>query len=263
MDYMSISASHKALLTVLSRNITSPSIPFNAPQDSLSSSVLKSLSLIDFEIVDRIAERPAAPKVSPENKLIASGYRNSPGSTPESGGGKGQVGDVMMEGLLTSIASRAALGTLLLLMHRCPSYLSKQSWKVMWMLLALLRDCSLLPASMIVLDSSGGDSDLLPAACRTEFEVRLLAADRREIDAQLRMHNRSHPPQTLVKKSSSILSLQGERDATHYPFLFLNLVAPVPSDCVQISHSLSFSVSLYASLSLPPPLSPSPLHTHL
>jgi hypothetical protein len=90
-----------------------------------------------------------------------------------------QSSDEMMEGLLTSIAARAALGTLMLVIHRYPSYLDNQSWQVSWILLSLLRDCTLLPAQMVLSEEGSGDSDLLPPACRAEFESRLVAAERR------------------------------------------------------------------------------------
>lgn len=163
---------------------------------------------MDFDITDKATSK--SPKAPIDGRLKAMSYRNSIGTGVDSSGVKGQLGDVMVEGLRTSIAARAALGTLLLVTHRCPSYLSRESWQVMWILLALLRDCSLLPACMIVVDTgSSGDTDLLPEAYRTEFEVRLLASDRREVDTQLRLRNRLNPVSPYVKKSSSLLSLQG------------------------------------------------------
>ena len=171
--------------------------------------VLKSLSLIDFEVTEKAPDVAVSLRPPAENKKTAN-YRNSTGSNVDNGGGKGQGGDDMMEGLLTSIAARAALGTLLLVTHRHPSYLGRVSWRVMWMLLCMLRDYSLLPSSMIVLDSeSNGDTDLIPPACRDDFEARLLAADRREVDAQLRRQNMGNPSTPNVKKSSSLMSLQG------------------------------------------------------
>lgn len=118
-----------------------------------------------------------------------------------------QSSDEMMEGLLTSVAARAALGTLLLVIHWHPSYLDGQCWQAAWILLALLRDCTLLPAQMVLLD--GGDSDLLPPVCRTDFEVRVLAAEHKEIESQMRLLSTSSSVAVEVKKSSSILSLQG------------------------------------------------------
>jgi hypothetical protein len=184
---------------------------FAVLQDNLCQSILRSLALMDFDISDKGSNKSATPKAPIDGRLKAMSYRNSIGTGVDSSGVKGQLGDVMVEGLRTSIAARAALGTLLLVTHRCPSYLSRESWQVMWILLALLRDCSLLPASMIVVETgSSGDTDLLPVAYRTEFEMRLLAADRREVDAHLRQKNRLTPVSPYVKKSSSLLSLQGE-----------------------------------------------------
>lgn len=180
-------------------------------QDNLSHTILKALSLTDFEVTEKVPDIAVTPRSTYENKMKIANYRNSIGSNVENGGVKGQGGDTMMEGLLTSIAARAALGTLLLVTHRHPSYLGRASWRVIWMLLSMLRDYSLLPSSMIVLDTEGnGDTDLLPPACRDDFEARLLAADRREVDAQLRRLNITNPSTPNVKKSSSLMSLQGE-----------------------------------------------------
>ena len=168
--------------------------------------VLSSLSLIDFEITEGVLPT----KIAEANKLKAAGFKNNGRSNGDIDSNKDRVGDAMMEGLLTSIASRAALGTLLLIAHRSPAYLTRQCWRVMWILLALLRDCSLLPAKMILLDpESSSDSDLLPPTCRAEFEVRLLAANRREVDAQLALQRGLSSNTPTVKKSSSLLSLQG------------------------------------------------------
>ena len=189
--------------------LTIPSLIIS--QDSMSHTILKALSLTDFEVTEKVPDIAVTPRSTSENKMKIANYRNSIGSNVENGGVKGQGGDTMMEGLLTSIAARAALGTLLLVTHRHPSYLGKASWRVIWMLLCMLRDYSLLPSSMIVLDTEGnGDTDLLPPACRDDFEARLLAADRREVDAQLRRLNMTNPSTPNVKKSSSLMSLQGE-----------------------------------------------------
>jgi hypothetical protein len=197
--------------------------------------VLKSLSLTDFEVVEKVPVVTLSLRPASENKPKIANYRNSTGSNAENGGVKGQGGDVMMEGLLTSIAARAALGTLLLVTHRHPSYLGRASWRVMWMLLSMLRDYSLLPSSMIVLDSEcNGDTDLIPPACRDDFEARLLASERREVDAQLRRQNMANPTTPNVKKSSSLMSLQGKvkihspsnENAPHSPTLFISIFNP-------------------------------------
>ena len=189
--------------------LTIPSLIIS--QDNITQTILKALSLTDFEVTEKVPDIAVTPRSTSENKMKIANYRNSIGSNVENGGVKGQGGDTMMEGLLTSIAARAALGTLLLVTHRHPSYLGKASWRVIWMLLCMLRDYSLLPSSMIVLDTEGnGDTDLLPPACRDDFEARLLAADRREVDAQLRRLNMTNPSTPNVKKSSSLMSLQGE-----------------------------------------------------
>ena len=214
-------------------------VVFTALQDNLCQSILKSLALMDFEITEKAANKSAMPKAPIDGRLKAMSYRNSVGTGMDSSGVKGQLGDVMVEGLRTSIAARAALGTLLLVTHKCPSYLGRESWQVIWILLALLRDCSLLPGCMILVDTStSGDTDLLPVAYRTEFEMRLLAADRKEVDAQLRLRNRLNPVSPYVKKSSSLLSLQGE--------ILLSLSL---SSSLLLSLSFSLTLSLYLSLS--------------
>lgn len=165
--------------------------------------MLKSLSLIDFEI----SEKVAVSKTNDASKLKTASLNSN---TKDINSKKDRIGDSMMDGLLTSIASRSALGTLLLITHKSPSYLSNQSWKFLWIILALLRDCSLLPAKMVILDvDSNNDTDLLPPACRVEFEGRLLAARRKEVEAQLVLKKGINPTTLAVKKSTSLLSFQG------------------------------------------------------
>jgi hypothetical protein len=191
-------------------------------QEKFVRTMLKSLALIDFEAIDRESVSSLGPRIVSDRLKVVS-YRNSiresKGSTDDSDGDKvraaaveSQSSDEMMEGLLTSIAARAALGTLLLVIHRHPSYLSRQCWRVTWIMLSLLRDCTLLPAQMVLLESSG-DSDLLPPACRADFEMRLLLAERKEIEVQMRFYSKSGSTAPEVKKSASLMSLQGLGEA--------------------------------------------------
>ena len=185
--------------------------------------VLKSLSLIDFEITEKVAMS----KKNDADKLKAAGLKSSNRVNGDVDGGKDRAGDSMMEGLLTSIASRAALGTLLLITSRSPAYLSGQSWKVLWILLSLLRDCSLLPAKMVMLDVNNSDTDLLPPSCRLEFETRLLAARRREVDALLASERGLNTATLSVKKSSSLLSFQGSFITLNLPHIRYNVIVVV------------------------------------
>ena len=185
--------------------------------------VLKSLSLIDFEITEKVAMS----KKNDADKLKAAGLKSSNRVNGDVDSGKDRAGDSMMEGLLTSIASRAALGTLLLITSRSPAYLSGQSWKVLWILLSLLRDCSLLPAKMVMLDVNNSDTDLLPPSCRLEFETRLLAARRREVDALLASERGLNTATLSVKKSSSLLSFQGSFITLNLPHIRYNVIVVV------------------------------------
>ena len=129
-----------------------------------------------------------------------------------------------MELLLTSVASRTALGLVLTIFADQPSNIGYPCWQIIWSLLAMLRDCTLLPGQMIVDDCEGtGDSDLLPPVCRAEFEMRLKATELKTVQ-NLQAH--SHSVSSKVKKSSSLLSFQGfgeaifgssQSDAAHDP----------------------------------------------
>jgi len=67
-----------------------------------------------------------------------------------------------------SLQARAALGTLLQIMHNNMSYLNSV-WGLVWYILGSLRDSLLLPRQM-VLES---DTDLLPDAVRSDFDLRI------------------------------------------------------------------------------------------
>eukprot|EP00596_Hydrurales_sp_CCMP1899_P004941 CAMPEP_0119047238 /NCGR_PEP_ID=MMETSP1177-20130426/51980_1 /TAXON_ID=2985 /ORGANISM="Ochromonas sp, Strain CCMP1899" /LENGTH=1905 /DNA_ID=CAMNT_0007021581 /DNA_START=110 /DNA_END=5824 /DNA_ORIENTATION=- len=187
-------------------------------QGKFVSTVLNALSLTDFEPTDVEPISALGPKMVAERLKIVS-YKNLRQGSRDEGDEKAivtalessQSSDEMMEGLLTSIAARAALGTLMLVVHCHPSYLDSQSWQVTWILLSLLRDCTLLPAQMVLSEEGSGDSDLLPPACRAEFESRLVAAERREMEGHTRLTSRTSAEE--VKKSSSIMSLQGLGEA--------------------------------------------------
>ena len=117
----------------------------------------------------------------------------------------------MLELLLTSVVSRTALGLVLAIFADQPSSVGYHCWQTIWSLLAMLRDCTLLPGQMIVDDGEGtGDSDLLPPVCRAEFEMRLKAA---ELEMLQQQDAHSRAVSSKVKKSSSLLSFQGFGEA--------------------------------------------------
>lgn len=127
----------------------------------------------------------------------------------------------MMELLLTSVSSRAALGVVLTVFVTQPSAVGRRCWQAIWLLLVMLRDCTLLPGQMVIDDGEGaGDSDLLPPVCRAEFEMRLKAADVKALQAK-----RGRAATTQVKKSSSLLSFQGFGEA-----IFGSSLSDVASD---------------------------------
>lgn len=99
--------------------------------------------------------------------------------------------------LMHSLPARAALGTLLQVVHNNPTYIGS-SWPVVLLALGYLRDASLLPREMV----RDGEADLLPPMARTEFEGRLSAIERKKYAS-------SQP----AKKSTSLLSLQGLGEA--------------------------------------------------
>ena len=123
-----------------------------------------------------------------------------------------QASDAMVELLLTSIASRTALGLVLTVFVTQPASVGRRCWQAVWLLLAMLRDCTLLPGLMVADDGEGtGDSDLLPPVCRAEFEMRLKVAEIKAL--QTKQKERSRAASTHVKKSSSLLSFQGFGEA--------------------------------------------------
>ena len=79
--------------------------------------------------------------------------------------------DIFVNILTESIRARAALGTVLQLVVHSPKYIQSPSWIIVWSMLGILRDCKLLPADMVLLDSDSGDC--FPAKCRIEFEGNL------------------------------------------------------------------------------------------
>lgn len=96
--------------------------------------------------------------------------------------------------LVMSVSARAALCTLLQVVHNNPTYIS-QSWSTVWYALSQMRDCSLLPLEMV----SEADPDLLPSRARLDFELRLLKA----ITGKKTTHTSA---KSKVKKATSILS---------------------------------------------------------
>jgi hypothetical protein len=99
--------------------------------------------------------------------------------------------------LMHSMPARAALGTLLQVVHNNPAFLGS-SWGVVLLALGHLRDASLLPRLMVV----DTEADLLPPVVRSDFEARLTAVAHRKLAA-------NQP----IKRPSSLLSLQGLGEA--------------------------------------------------
>ena len=184
-------------------------------QTNFSSTVLASLRLIDFvPVVAAVPDTKSQSRgsKSPSGRLK---LRNeSDGEVPGVAPPLLQASDEMMELLLTSVASRAALGVVLTVFVTQPSAVGRRCWQAIWLLLAMLRDCTLLPGQMVVDDTGEGsaDSDLLPPVCRAEFEMRLKAADIKALQAKQR-EQRGRTTTAQVKKSSSLLSFQGFGEA--------------------------------------------------
>jgi hypothetical protein len=99
-----------------------------------------------------------------------------------------------LSSLVMSVSARAALCTLLQVVHNNPTYIS-QSWPTVWYALSQMRDCSLLPLEMV----SESDSDLLPTRARLDFELRLLKAINGNKTTQA-------TSKVKVKKATSLLS---------------------------------------------------------
>lgn len=104
------------------------------------------------------------------------------------------------ENLMHSMPARIALGTLLQVVHNNPNYIGDM-WPVIWHLLSLLRDCTLLPHQM-VLES---DADNLPDIVAAKFESRLQAFKARALKRSSSLAPST--PTKSEKKSSSFLSL--------------------------------------------------------
>jgi hypothetical protein len=73
---------------------------------------------------------------------------------------------------------RGALGTLLQIVTHHAFYFSATSWRIALHVLGQLRDCSLLPSTLLA-DPEG---DVLPSPTRAEFEQKLVAERRSYID---------------------------------------------------------------------------------
>ena len=177
-------------------------------QATFLSAVLGSLHLLDFV--------PAGPEFTPTAGRSPTSRLKLRGDTDNEKLGVvaplSQASDAMVELLLTSIASRAALGLVLTVFVTQPTSVGRRCWQAVWLLLAMLRDCTLLPGLMVADDGEGtGDSDLLPPVCRAEFEMRLKVAEIKEL--QKKQKERSRATSTNVKKSSSLLSFQGFGEA--------------------------------------------------
>ena len=80
---------------------------------------------------------------------------------------------------------------------------------------------------MVMLDVNNSDTDLLPPSCQLEFETRLLAARRREVDALLASERGLNTATLSVKKSSSLLSFQGSLITLNLPHIRYNVIVVV------------------------------------
>ena len=109
--------------------------------------------------------------------------------------GPSRADDKFISTLIMSVSARAALCTLLQVVHNNPTYISR-SWPAVWLTLSQMRDCSLLPMEMV----QEADSDLLPARARLDFELRLLQLKNKSEGQQ------NPSPSTKVKKNKSLLS---------------------------------------------------------
>ena len=130
--------------------------------------------------------------------------------------------------LIHSVPARAALGTLLQIVHNNPTFID-QGWTAIWHSLGVLRDCALLPMQMII----ETDVDLLPPMVRREFEARLAAIASAIASAK---SNEGASRVTTVKKTPSLLSFQGlgeaffgTNDASNVNDLILNQIKPFNS----------------------------------
>lgn len=79
--------------------------------------------------------------------------------------------DIFVHIITESIRARAALGTFLQLIIHSPRYVRSSTWVIVWYMLGLLRDCSLLSGEMVLLDNDGDDA--LPNECKEQFENTL------------------------------------------------------------------------------------------
>lgn len=68
--------------------------------------------------------------------------------------------------LLSSGSARIALSALFRIVNSSPNYLSSRSWNLVFYIIGLLRDCALVPVSMIEEE----DSEFLPSVVTSEFE---------------------------------------------------------------------------------------------
>lgn len=80
--------------------------------------------------------------------------------------------DIFVSVLTQSVRSRAALGTLLQTTIQHPKYFNYKTWAIIWFLLGTLRDCSLLPAELVLIDMES--EEMLPQQSRQDFELKVL-----------------------------------------------------------------------------------------
>ncbi len=108
-----------------------------------------------------------------------------------------------LETVVKSHSARAALATLLGLYSHLPSVVSQgdMGWTLLWHTLGLLRDCALLPRSLVI----DTEEDILPITLRALFEDHCAEDGPKQSMSLL--------PTTETKKSKSFLSLQGLGEA--------------------------------------------------
>lgn len=115
-----------------------------------------------------------------------------------------RTADSLVPRMLSFPSMRASLSLLLQVVHINQTQLTL--WPLVLHFLGLLRDAALLPPQMV----RCGESDVLPAQGRLEFEARLANLDRVIIKAESPVVVRAP---AHAKSSSSLLSLQGLGEA--------------------------------------------------
>jgi hypothetical protein len=142
--------------------------------------------------------------MSPPRPASRTGNSTSTNLGATSGGLPGT--SAFLEVIINSVSAKVALGAMLRLLLHFQGSVGLTGWSVAWHSLSLLRDCVLLPRSMVLEHGV----DLLPAPVRKDFDARVKASrDRKHYARQQAAVNSNNDK----KRPKSYLSLSSLSEA--------------------------------------------------